>query len=237
MFAATTIYTINADIPAGFTLKQESAHFKVFTQKEDNSVNDVLARAEEIYSQITTHLNFTPGEKMSITIFPNIDAIHQYWESPNAPTFLVNGCNDKGEVFLTSPTNPGPTHTYQSILRVSGATITRAIIKTMPKLHALPTWFILGYSLYESVPPYTQTLSELVKNDQLPSFGSLNDTTKAPTFACARNLVEFLIKRYGMAVIPELVRDFSKFEQIIGFSQETFYTEWLKHIKELYTQK
>ncbi len=240
IFALTLIITCSQSLVAQkFSLKQESEHFKVFTQQEDSSIADVLKRVEEIYPQATTHLNYVPSEKATIFIFPSVEKFHQYFDMHQAPAFLTSRVQN-GNVYITSPSNPGTYHTYQSIINRLGGTIVRAFISNMPKATALPYWFGTGFGLYEAfngqiIDLYAQELKAAAIENGFLAFDQLANPAHPLASICAYSLVEFLIQQHGIAVIPALVRDFSKFEQITKLSQEAFYAQWVEHIKKLYT--
>jgi len=239
VFIATTLNTSLATPPANFALKSESKHFKIFTQQEDSSVPDVLNRAEEVYAQVTKHLNYAPSEKIDIMIFPSVESHHQYFNMQQAPAFLTSRVQN-GSVFMVSPSNPGTYHTYQSLINRLGGAIVRSLIDKMPKTSKLPYWLTTGLGLYEAfngqiIELYAQELKTAVAHNQFLAFEQLANPTHPLASISAYSMAELLIQQHGMTAIPTLVRDFSKFEQIAGLSQEAFYAQWLAYIKKQYS--
>ncbi len=225
------------DIPAGFALRQESEHFNVFSQQEDVSIPDIVKRSEDVYQQVTKDLAFMPADKINIFVFPSVDAYHKHFGfAASMPSLIVCGERNDGNVYLVSPTNSGPKHDYQSSISFLGSPITKALMHNISKKQSLPEWFYYGFGLYEAfggrlIPSYEEKLKLAVSTGQVLT---LNQFDYLSNFhgQCAYSLVEFLVQRHGMSAIPALVRDFGNFEKIVGVSQETFYANWLEHVKK-----
>lgn len=70
------------------------------------------------YSRITSKLKYCPRHKIIVEIYPELKEFHEAIGYPEAPDWVV-GFAGNGKIQMVSPLNPGPQHTYDSLIKAA----------------------------------------------------------------------------------------------------------------------
>jgi hypothetical protein len=164
--------------PGRLDLTRETTHFLIYYGAADASCIDAVANhLEGNHQRICADLRYALDFKVVLEIYPDVTALHQAMNSPNAPDWVLGVTNLSGEIKMISPLNPGPNHTFQSILLCMDHEFTHAVVLRGLGATRLPTWLSEGTASYEArlineaswaaIEPYVRT-------DRIPTFSSLN---------------------------------------------------------------
>lgn len=149
------------------------------TPKKDQKVyQDIIDQLKANVDRIVALLRHEPSKKITIEIYPDLHAFHQAVGEPDAPNWFM-GMIEGDKIKIASPLNPGPDHTYQSILKSTVHLFTMWMVKDINP--AAPKWIYQGLGGYEAglmTKDYiNDSISELVKQGCIPSFEDLENNT------------------------------------------------------------
>ena len=204
-------------------LRKESEHFKYSSTKSDKeALDDLEENLESNYDRIAKNLNVTLDEKIDITIYPNIDEFHKAIGMEDAEDWLV-GVAGTSEVAMVSPLNPGPIHTYDSLMSVIVHEYTHILVMNLNA--DTDTYLNEGIAVVE--------VNQL---DKLPSIDEMKNNysgLEQPYFLSG-GFVDFIINNYGYDGIINLIKNPDDLERITGSTKEELEQSWKEYIVSTY---
>lgn len=218
-------------------LRKESKHFKYSSTKSDKeALDDLEENLESNYDRIAKNLNVTLDEKIDITIYPNIDEFHKAIGMEDAEDWLV-GVAGTSEVAMVSPLNPGPIHTYDSLMSVIVHEYTHILVMNLNA--DTDTYLNEGIAVVEANQLDNNTkyyLRETAKLDKLPSIDEMKNNysgLEQPYFLSG-GFVDFIINNYGYDGIINLIKNPDDLERITGSTKEELEQSWKEYIVSTY---
>ncbi|SDT48773.1 RNA polymerase sigma-70 factor, ECF subfamily [Paenibacillaceae bacterium GAS479] len=122
-------------------------------EDKDNAVGN-RAVTEEIFNELKVNLDKITdhigplNKKISIEIYPDIDTFHAQTGKPNGPDwYIAMLANDGSTIKMVSPLNPGPLHSYQSVIKAALSLFATAVTLAINK--EIPLWLRAGIGHYE----------------------------------------------------------------------------------------
>lgn len=218
-----------------FCLQSESAHFIYYYEATDSSIIDtVKLRLENSFDRITKDLQLTITEKIKVHIYPNLQELHNAIGYPDAPDWLVGVGNV--EIYVVSPLNPGPSHTYKSIMdNVFIHEFTHICVGKIRNY--LPSWLNEGFALYEGGPYYdtAAVVSAYNKLGKIPTLDELYyDFVKYSGYQFAITIAYFIIENYGMDAMRKFIHNPEDYSVFSGLSKNEFEVKWHEYVKKNY---
>lgn len=139
---------------------------------------------------------------------------------------------------IVSPLNPGPEHTYQSILKGTVHLFTMWLISEInPKA---PKWIRQGIGGYEA-KQMTQnfievTTKEAINNCSIPTFDQLDNDTwdfdSMKGFQFSYLFVKFVDQQYGIDHLNQLIRNPQDFNGIFQCSEKELHQKMVEFISK-----
>lgn len=174
--------------------------------------HDLFNELSDHIERISLKYNYHPSRKVTIEVYPDMPSFHQAVGEADAPNWFM-GTYEGSILKIVSPLNPGPEHTYQSILKGTVHLFTMWLISEInPKA---PKWIRQGIGGYEA-KLMTQdfidgTTEEAIHNLEIPTFEQLdNDNWEFETmkgFQFSFLFVEFVVQQYGIDQLNKLIRN------------------------------
>lgn len=177
---------------------------------------------------------YSPTKKITFEIYPNLESFHHAINWPTAPDWLI-GQTSIDTIQRVSPHNPGPYHTYESVM---------TFITSMYNHHdSIPRWLHQGVALYKAEffsknvsekfalhisSPTLQQLEAIAKDDTT-AFDELDG------FRVSYSLVQFIDHGWGWESILDVLEDYSQFEEILNINKELFIQLWKEYILSLHS--
>ncbi len=220
---------------------KETDHFKVFCTPDDYSIaNDMIKENEAFFVQLSHDFGHQySSAKIPLNIYPDLKSVHQAINWPDAPDWLTGNHNNR-TVNTVSPNNPGPEHTYHSVMKAQKSAVAIAFIddKYNNQKH-IPRWLLQGTALYKTNSfSNNQTRLLLQEISSLPTLGQLErieEDDKAfrllKGFTVSFSMVQFIDQRWGWDSVLNLLEDYSRFEKIFNISKEEFRDQWLEFLQ------
>jgi RNA polymerase sigma-70 factor (ECF subfamily) len=221
---------------------RETAHFLIYYGSADASCIDaVAAHLESNQPRICSDLRYTLDFRVVLRIYPDVTTLHQAMNSPHAPDWVLGVTNLSGEIMMISPLNPGPNHTFQSILLCMDHEFTHAVVLRGIGATSLPTWLAEGTASYEArlineaswaaIEPY-------VKTDRIPTFSALNTGwgfTDNSGYTWSYTIVAFAMTEYGRDTLRPWIENRGSFDSTFGVSEAAFRARWIEYLKAHYS--
>nr|WP_260986834.1 RNA polymerase sigma factor [Paenibacillus terrae] len=106
---------------------------------------DLFAELSNNVERISTKYNHHPSQKIVIEIYPDLPTFHRAVGEADAPNWFM-GTYEGHILKIVSPLNPGPEHTYQSILKSTVHLFTMWLINEINP--TAPKWIRQGIGGY-----------------------------------------------------------------------------------------
>ncbi|WP_293017175.1 sigma-70 family RNA polymerase sigma factor [Paenibacillus sp.] len=167
--------------------------------------HDLFEELKSNVDRIITTYRHRPSQKIAIEIYPD------------APNWFMGTYKDN-KIKIVSPLNPGPEHTYQSVLRHTISLFTMSLVKDINPL--APKWLTHGLGGHEAKQmsqEYIQySTSESIQNNAVPSFQALTNDTwdfeEIGRYGFSHLIVEYLIHSYSLDALNKFIRDATDFQ-------------------------
>ena len=154
----------------------------------------------------------------------------------NAPNWFM-GTFEENYLKIVSPLNPGPEHTYQSILTSTVHLFTMWLISDINPL--APKWVSQGIGGYESKGMSEEFIKsstlDTIHNLVIPSFQELNNDTwdfeTMKGFQFSYLIVEFIVDKYGLDALNKVIRNPNGFNEIFHCSESELHKQWVEYVR------
>ncbi|KGP80644.1 MULTISPECIES: RNA polymerase sigma factor [unclassified Paenibacillus] len=203
------------------------------TKKMHQDLFDELNNSVE---RVSAKYKHHPSQKVVIEIYPDLPTFHQAVGETDAPNWFM-GTYEGRILKIVSPLNPGPEHTYQSILKGTVHLFAMWLISDINP--AAPKWIRQGIGGYEAKQMSQDFIKgsteDSIRNQTIPSFDELNNDTwdfeTMKGFQFSYMMVEFVVERYGIEALNKLIRNPQDFEGIFQCTKSELYKLWVEYIK------
>lgn len=197
---------------------------------------DLMQELKNNVDLVSTCLDHSPSGKIVIEIYPNLQQFHQAVNETDAPDWFM-GTYRGNTLKIVSPLNPGPSHTYQSILKSTIHLFAMWMVTDMN--NQAPRWILQGIGGYTSKQMgdanVINSIRESVLQGNVPEWEALNDDSWAfgtrMGFQYSYKAVEFLVQRNGWERLRELIRHPDGLENIYNCTRAQLHDEWKQFLR------
>ena len=205
---------------------------------EDAAADTVIKVLSNNYDRVADSLNTSFSHKIIVDIYPDLATYHAAIGWPTAPDWVVGNATGDDKIDMVSPYNPGPAHTFSSIINVVTHEMVHNFVAYLTPGFSVPIWINEGAATFlayqtasnAAVCSYvTQNSHEIPTLTQLGSggvaFGDLGGYTFAYTIA------EFIVTEQGGAqALSSLMSSGMNFS-LVGFTNEqSFEYAWNRYL-------
>ncbi|WP_127529322.1 RNA polymerase sigma factor [Paenibacillus kobensis] len=198
--------------------------------------HDLFEELKNNVDRILATYRHRPSQKIAIEIYPDLSTFHQAIGEPDAPDWFM-GTYEHNKIKIVSPLNPGPEHTYKSVLRHTIGLFTMWLVKDINPL--APKWLTHGLSGHEAKQmseDYIQySTSEAIRNDAVPSFQALTDDTwdfeKIGGYGFSNLIVEYLLHTFSSDALNKFIRNATDFQGAFQLSEAELHAKWVQYLK------
>lgn len=229
----------------GVTIMSIQDVISIVNKGENEGLNNTPNKVHhDLFNELSDHIerislkyNYHPSRKVTIEVYPDMPSFHQAVGEADAPNWFM-GTYEGSILKIVSPLNPGPEHTYQSILKGTVHLFTMWLISEInPKA---PKWIRQGIGGYEAklmTQDYIEgTTEEAIHNLEIPTFEQLdNDTWDFETmkgFQFSFLFVEFVVQQYGIDQLNKLIRNPQDFNGIFQCSEKELHQKMVEFISK-----
>lgn len=119
-------------------LRKETEHFEFYCVESDvECLEDLAGTLEENYTKITTDLKTDLDFKVKVHVYKDIDTFHKATGLNDSPAWGVGIALGNG-IQIVSPLNPGPKHSYQTMIQVVVHEFTHVEINNIAQSWMIP---------------------------------------------------------------------------------------------------
>jgi len=217
-------------------LTAETDHFQIYTVNKNRDIAAAVGNElESNYTRITNDLKIEPDNKVKVKIYPDLKTFHTAIGSPEAPDWAI-GLAKNGVVHMVSPDNPGPCHSYHSVIKAAAHEFTHIIIRRY-NTGELPIWLNEGTASYEgrNIENIDSVIQSDIEDDKIPSFTELENRkefAEKKGYEFSTTLVEFIISEYGYDKLIDLIKSPGDMEAILNLSKDELYLKWKDYLIE-----
>lgn len=199
--------------------------------------HDLFKELQGNVERINTKYKHVPTTKITIEMYPDLPTFHQAVGEQDAPNWFM-GTMDNNILKIVSPLNPGPEHTYESILKSTVHLYAMWLIRDINP--AAPKWIRQGIGGFESKQMPTgfikSSIADVIQQGKVPFFDDLNNDTwdfgTMKGFQLSYTIVEFILSEYGIDELNQLVRNPTGFQEIFHGSESALYEQWVQYLKK-----
>ncbi|NMO98051.1 RNA polymerase sigma factor [Paenibacillus lemnae] len=198
---------------------------------------DLFTELGNHVERISSKYNYHPSRKVVIEMYPDLPTFHQAVGEVDAPNWFM-GTYEGHILKIVSPLNPGPEHTYQSILRSTVHLYTMWLINEINP--AVPKWIkqgIGGYEANQMTADFIEhSTKDAVRNQTVPSFDELNNDTwdfeTMKGFQFSYIFVQFVLEQYGVDALNKLIRSPHDFHGVFQCSESELHDKMVEYINK-----
>ena len=236
-----------ADFDGAYLMRKQhrSRYFDYYcTDQDQPALPQLSSLLENNVRLIRRNLKSESREGIIVEIYPHLTAFHEAIGQPHSPDWAV-GYGGEGKIQIVSPLNPGPHHSFDTILKVAVHEMTHVITARM-LTQRIPTWLNEGIALYESqtAENIREALLPNIEQNLIPTFADLDITPDGSSdintfvdhngYEYSYTIVEFIVDRYGYDSLAALLHSPQDFTEIFGLNEDEFYGEWVDFIRQVY---
>lgn len=146
-----TDYIIVTDVdPETRILLCSNSRFEVWGFiTEDAAADTILKVLTANYDRVADSLNVQLTEKVVVNVYPDLSSYHTSIGWADAPDWVVGTAGDN-KIDLVSPYNPGPVHTFESIMDVITHELVHCFVHKLSNGANISTWINEGSAAYLS---------------------------------------------------------------------------------------
>ncbi len=230
--------TVKSSIHLPFCSKTE--HFELYCSENDQKVGmEMVQNLEDRFAEITSRYAFVPPSPLCVVIYPDTKSFHEAIGWPEAPEWLVESWGG-GLMQMVSPNDPDNVHSYTSRAHLSPIdTFIGSLLGTRYTTQA-PYWLHVGVPLCESgrfiveeKERGNRIMKEYIEKNGFPEIEELENKpffNKNRLSSFATTLVAFIVKTKGFDTVLELLKDYSRFEEIMGQSKASVREGWIEFL-------
>ncbi|MBU0934720.1 MAG: hypothetical protein KKC64_03825 [Spirochaetes bacterium] len=188
----------------------------------------LAARIERQAGAVSQALGVADTADIGIIVYPSRKDLHRKtigFAGAFLPDWFI-GDNTKDWVLITSPANPGPSHSRESIEQAAVHEYVHVLTDRVNK--GLGYWLKEGIALYlagqepspGSVSPHADITWEEYSKPSALQFARVGG------YSLAHTLVEYIIERFGWEAVVRLVPADASTEAILGLSSRALFDDW-----------
>jgi|GEM_PF-4699791 len=201
---------------------------------EDAAADTVIQVLTNNYGRVSDSLNTTFSHKIIVDIYPDLASYHAAIGWPNAPDWVVGNATGDDKIDMVSPYNPGPAHTFASIINVVTHEMVHNFVAYMTPGFNVPIWINEGAATFlanQIATTYAVCTYVTQNNHQIPTLNDLNSGSvtfgNLGGYTFSYTIVEFIVTQQGGAgALSSLITSGMNYS-LVGFtSEQSFETAW-----------
>ena len=235
IFTTVSISTCTQELP----FYRETQQFKIVClPTECDAADEILEESEKFFAQLSENLQHDYSTQITVKIYPDLHTFHYAINYPNASDWVVGELQEHAYAIVT-PCNPGPAHSYDSIIKANNTNLAELFIIDKYPHTNIPRWLHQGTALYfanyfsdASVEKFINTVEILPSLEQLENIDKEDNQGFAELdgFIVSYLLVRFIDTQWNRATLLALLDNYADFENILGFLKKSVEIHWSQSI-------
>ena len=206
---------------------RESEHFTIITcEPEPDYLDDIVAALEGNYQRVVGSLGME-GEiaRTAVRIYPTIEEFHRAVNMVGAPNWALGSIWSSSEFRIASPMSPGlPVSCEDMTRKLPVHEFAHVVVSNIVNPESIPYWLWEGISLYMAGQRVDLSRLGSPREGEFPSFEELSSMPNS--FQFGYSLVEFIVARWGVDTLKDLLMARGDVAAAYGISPEGFHDDW-----------
>jgi len=188
----------------------------------------MAARIATQAGAVAEALGMADNEGIGMIVYPSRKDLHRKtigFAGAFLPDWFI-GDNTRDWVLITSPGNPGPSHSRESIEQAAVHEYVHVLTDRINK--GLGYWLKEGIALYLAgqQPSLNSVRSHAIIRWEEYSKPSALQFAEVGGYTLAYTLVKYITERYGWESVVRLIPDEANMEEILGLDPHGLFDEW-----------
>lgn len=218
---------------------KETARFVVHYPKgHDAAAGNVLQVLEENYERIVENLQPAHHKPYSVRLYPDLKQFHRSINQPSSPSWVVGTAWGDSEIRMVSPRNPGPVHSYSSLIQVAVHEFTHCVTMRLAGGKSNPQsyiWLWESIALYEAGQFRNPSSIAYMRDGSYPKFLDVRNQVQNPEiYDMGYTVMEYLVETFGYETVRQLVQKGGSVQAALGLTDAEFYSEWYAFVRGKY---
>ena len=216
-------------------LTAESDNFIINHYEDDTPIiNQILNLLEDNYTRITSLLQAKPSTKSTLNVYPNLNALHKAIGRKDAPDWLAGNYDmNSGTIHIVSPSNPGPEHTFDSVMAIAVHEFVHLVAAQIN--NKAPDYIAEGLATYlAGQGDYaSEVIQEDIQTGEFPTMAQLRDMT-VDSYTYGYAFMEYVMQKYGIDCVLDLYRT-ADINKSLNIRDDEFHKNWKAYLTEAYS--
>ena len=226
-------FTISSQVLSNNKITKEMDHFIYTYYRNNEPIDDINKILESNYNKILNKYGVNINRKINIEIFPSVDDFQKEYNLTNYSAGIVGTAVNTRKIGIVSPLNPGPVHSYDSILKIAVhefVHVSTNIINTN-----IPIWLNEGISLFEAKQINPVHIKKLIKTDKIPSISELESNFYNNFgYAVSGTIVEYIVSDYSYERLVKLIKRPNDIQSVFGVKKSELSSNWKSFVIKKY---
>jgi len=204
---------------------------------EDAAADTIIKVLTLNYDRIADSLNLQLTSKVIVDVYPDLVSYHAAIGWPGAPDWVVGTAIGDDKIDLVSPYNPGPVHTFESLMSVITHELVHNFIFKLANGQDIPRWLNEGTAAYLALQQSnTNSICSYVDQNGgvIPSLDELNDGNTFGSiggYSFGYTIAEFITTDFGGAgVLSQFIGSGLSYS-VLGLQNELeFQNAWYEYV-------
>lgn len=203
-------------------------------EKDADEAEVIAARVAEASEGLRKALKMETehNEPIEIIVYPNRKALHRKTIGLAGyflPAWFI-GDNTRKYVLITSPAEPGPAHSRESIIQASVHEYVHLLTDRRNK--KMGYWLKEGFALYLAEQKPSRASVAAVRDITWEEYANPSAIQFAEVggYSLAYNLLEYLITGYGWEKVVELIEPGASYKSVFGVEERELFEEWKEQL-------
>lgn len=226
-------FTITNQALSNNKITKEMDHFIYTYYRSNEPIDDINSILEANYNKILKKYGVNINRKINIRIFPSVEEFQKEYNLTNYSAGIVGTAVNSRTIGIVSPLNPGPVHSYDSILKIAVHEFVH--IATNRINNNIPIWLNEGISLFEAKQINSVHIRQLIKANQIPSIKDLESSFyNYFGYAVSGTIVEYIVTDYSYDRLVKLIKKPNNISSIFGVNKAGFSSNWKSYVIKKY---
>lgn len=222
-------------------LLSSNSKFEIWGLESEQAAADTVIKVLTAnYDRIADSLNTQLTNYVTVDIYPDLSTFHAAINWPSAPDWAVGAAFGETNIHMVSPYNPGPVHSFSSIINVVTHELVHCFVHNLKNGASVPIWINEGSASYLAFQATStnQICDYIDQHGSIPTLSELNNGSTYGNiggYSFGYSIVEFIVTEVGGSdILSQFIASGANYS-ILGFANETeFQIAWQQFLGDQY---
>ncbi len=220
-------------------LLRSNDYFEVWGLTSEDAAADTIIKVLTVnYDRVADSLNTQLTQPVIVNVYSNLSKFHEAINWPDAPDWVVAVTNGDSEIFMVTPYNPDPSHSFSSMIGIITHELVHVFVHELAQNAYVSIWINEGTATYLSSDrdPSNNSICKHISdnNGKIPTLNELNNGKTFGDiggYSFSQTIVGYIVTQLGGSDILSQFLASGMDYSILGFENELeFQDEWNQYI-------